>query len=262
MLQVAILLGLVEGLTEFLPVSSTGHLILVGHWLGYSGPAAATFEIVIQLGAILAVIWEYRAPLFGNLATIATSGDSRRFYLNLVIAFIPAAVLGVIFHDALKEHLFQPRYVALALIAGAVLIYLVEMLRLRPRTHAVEQLSWTQSLGIGVAQCAALVPGFSRSAATILGGLVLGLDRPTAASFSFLLAIPTILGAVTLDLVRSYKQLLPDDIFWMTVGFAVSFLAAWAAVRWFLRFISRHSLRVFAAYRLALGFAVLYLLRS
>jgi undecaprenyl-diphosphatase len=262
MLLIVILLGVVEGLTEFIPVSSTGHLILVGHWVGFTGEAANTFEIVIQLGAILAVVWEYRRELVQRTLTLRSDPDSRRYYANVLVAFIPAAILGFIFHESLKEHLFTPHNVALALIVGAVLIYVIEMTHLKPRTHAVEQLSLAQSLGVGAAQCAALFPGFSRSAATILGGLLVGLDRPTAARFSFLLAIPTILGATVLDLVRSSGSMGPDDFFWITVGFVVSFLAAWGAVRWFLRFVSHHSLRVFAVYRLAVGVLVLHFLRA
>ncbi len=262
MFWIVVLLGIVEGLTEFLPVSSTGHLILVGHWVGFTGESANTFEIVIQLGAILAVVWEYRHELVQRTFTLGRDPDSRRYYLNVIVAFIPAAILGFIFHETLKEHLFTPRNVALALIVGAVLIYVVEMLHLRARTHAVERLSFAQALGVGVAQCAALFPGFSRSAATILGGLLAGLDRPTAARFSFLLAIPTILGATVIDLVRSSSHMTPDDVFWIVIGFVVSFIAAWGAVRWFLKFVSHHSLRVFALYRLAVGFAVLFVLRG
>jgi len=262
MLWVVVLLGIVEGLTEFLPVSSTGHLILVGHWVGFTGDAANTFEIVIQLGAILAVVWEYRRELTLRTFTLGSDPDSRRYYLNVIVAFLPAAVLGFLFHETVKAHLFNPRNVALALIVGAVLIYVIEMLHLRPRTRAVEKLSVAQALGVGLAQCAALFPGFSRSAATILGGLLAGLDRPTAARFSFLLAIPTLLGASVLELVRSSSSLQPADYFWMVVGFVVSFFAAWAAVRWFLRFVSHHSLRVFAVYRLLIGCVVLYVLRS
>jgi undecaprenyl-diphosphatase len=262
MLLIVILLGIVEGLTEFIPVSSTGHLILVGHWVGFTGDAANTFKIVIQLGAILAVVWEYRKELIGHLLTIGSSRRSRRYYLNIFVAFLPAAFLGFLFHETIKEHLFQPRNVALALIVGAILIWVVDSLRLQQRTHEVESLSLPQSLGVGFAQCAALFPGFSRSAATILGGLLCGLDRPTAARFSFLLAIPTILGATTLDLVRSSGDLRGVDLFWIGVGFVVSFFAAWGAVRWFLHFVSHHSLRVFAVYRLVLGVVVLVVLRN
>ena len=184
MLLTVILLGIVEGLTEFLPVSSTGHLILVGHWLGFTGDVANTFKIVIQLGAILAVVWEYRRPLTSHALTVTSDASSRRYYLNIIIATLPAAILGYLFHETLKEHLFNPRNVAYALIVGAVAIQLVEMLELRPRTGSVERMSFKQALAIGFAQCAALFPGISRSAATILGGLVGGLDRETAARFS------------------------------------------------------------------------------
>ena len=261
-LGIVVILGTVEGLTEFLPVSSTGHLILVGHWLGFADEDAKTFNIVIQLGAILAVVWEYRRQLLEHAAGMTRRPQSRRYYANVLLAFLPAAVLGFLFHDTLKEHLFTPRNVALALIAGAVMIYVVESFRLRQRTRAVEDMSVTQALLVGLAQCVSLFPGFSRAAATILGGLVCGLDRPTAARFSFLLAIPTILGAAVLDLAKSAGALERSDIQWIGVGLLVSFVSAWLAVRWFLRFVSHHSLRVFAAYRLVLGLLVLAILRG
>lgn len=260
MFQVAVLLGLVEGLTEFLPVSSTGHLILVGHWVGFTGNAAATFEVVIQLGAILAVVVEYRMRLLAHVLMLGRDKTSRRFFGNIVLAFVPAAVLGFLFHDAIKGQLFTPRVVAWALIVGAIAILVVEMLKLRARTTQVENMTLLQALGVGVAQCAALVPGASRAAATILGGLVVGLDRPTAAQFSFLLAIPTMLGATALDLLKNYHGLTGGDWARIGVGFVVSFLSAWVAVRWFLRYVSHHSLSLFAVYRLALGVVVLVLL--
>jgi len=259
---IVVILGVIEGLTEFLPVSSTGHLILAGHWLGFEGENANTFHIVIQLGAILAVVWEYRSQLFQHALGMSRDAKSRQYYANILLAFLPAAVLGFLLHETLKEHLFTPRNVALALIVGAVMIYVVESLRLRERTRAVEDMSVTQALLVGLAQCVALFPGFSRAAATILGGLVCGLDRPTAARFSFLLAIPTILGAALLDLAKSAGALDMSDMLWIGVGLVVSFVSAWLAVRWFLRFVSHHSLRVFAAYRLVLGFLVLVILRG
>lgn len=260
MFIIVIILGIVEGLTEFLPVSSTGHLILVGHLLDFTGPTAGTFEVVIQFGAILAVVWEYRASLWSHARTVTSDVESRRYYGNIVVAFIPAAILGFLFHDFLKEHLFHPRNVAWALIVGAVIIQVVEMLKIQPRTETVEKMSVRQAFGIGVAQCAALFPGFSRSAATILGGLLAGCSRPTAASFSFLLAIPTILGATVLDLAKAWDTLRPEDLGWIGLGLVISFLSAWAAVRWFLRYVSHHSLSVFAAYRLVIGIVVLLVL--
>ncbi len=261
-LGIVVVLGLLEGLTEFLPVSSTGHLILAGHWLGFEGDEANTFHIVIQIGAILAVVWEYRRQLFGHALGLRREPAARRYYGNIVLAFLPAAVLGALLHSTLKEHLFTPRVVALALIGGAIAIYIVEMLRLQPRARAVEDMSFRQALGVGMAQCVAMLPGFSRSAATILGGLVCGLDRPTAARFSFLLAIPTILGAAVLDLARSASTLDLRQLALIGVGLVVSFVSAWVAIRWFLHFVSHHSLRVFAAYRLALGLLVLFALRG
>jgi undecaprenyl-diphosphatase len=261
-LGVVVVLGLVEGLTEFLPVSSTGHLILAGHWLGFEGDEANTFHIVIQIGAILAVVWEYRRQLFGHARGLVHEPVARSYYANLVLAFLPAAVLGALLHSFLKQHLFTPRVVALALMGGAIAIYVVEMLRLQPRVHAVEDMSRRQALGVGLAQCVAMIPGFSRAAATILGGLVCGLDRPTAARFSFLLAIPTILGAAVLDLARSASALDLQLLGQIGIGLVVSFLSAWLAIRWFLQFVSHHSLRVFAAYRLVLGVLVLLALRG
>ena len=260
MFHIAIVLGLVEGLTEFLPVSSTGHLILAGHWLHFEGPAAGTFEVVIQLGAILAVVCEYRAQLGQHLVALGRDAVARRFYFNLGLAFLPAAFFGFLFHDAIKSQLFTPRNVAYALIVGAIAIFGVEALKLRPRSRTVESVGARQALAIGLAQCAALFPGFSRAAATIMGGLIVGLDRPTAAQFSFLLAIPTMLGATTLDLLKSMHDLTGADWVRIGIGFVVAFLSAWLAVRWFVRFLSQHSLRSFAVYRLLVGLAVLGIL--
>jgi undecaprenyl-diphosphatase len=248
----------VEGLTEFLPISSTGHLILAGHWLGYVGEEASIFEVVIQVGAILAVVWEYRKMLLGY---VRAPGQpvTRRFVANMVLAFLPAAALGFLFHDAIKARLFGPVPVAVALVVGAAAIVGVEKMRLRPRCASVDGMGARQALAIGLAQCAALFPGFSRAAATILGGLVAGLDRPTAARFSFLLAIPTLLGAAVLDLAKGLGSLAATDLAWMGLGLAVSFVSAWLAVRWFLRYVSHHSLVVFAWYRVILGGLVLLL---
>jgi undecaprenyl-diphosphatase len=260
MLGIVLVLGVVEGLTEFLPVSSTGHLILVGHWLGYHGPAASIFEVVIQVGAILAVVVEYRDRLI-PLVRHPLVPRSRALWSHIVIGFLPSAILGFFLHDVIKAQLFGPRPVALALLVGAVAIIAVERWRRAPRTHDLDALDWRQALAVGVAQCAALFPGFSRAAATILGGLLAGLDRPTAARYSFLLAIPTIAGAAVLDLAKGLDTLRGADWGWIGLGMLVSFLSAWAAVRWFLRYVSHHSLHVFAAYRIVLALAVLWLLR-
>lgn len=259
-LGIVIALGVVEGLTEFLPVSSTGHLILVAHWLGWHGETASIFEVVIQLGAILAIVIEYR-DRFADLVRAPGSPRSRRLVLNIALGFLPSAILGFLFHDTIKTQLFGPRPVAYALLAGAIAIFAVERWKRAPRTHDLDALDARQALTVGIAQCAALFPGFSRAAATILGGLVGGLDRPTAAQYSFLLAIPTIAGAAVLDLWKGWHLLRAEDALYIGIGMVVSFVSAWIAVRWFLRYVSRHSLHAFAVYRIALGLAVLWLLR-
>ena len=260
-LFLAVVLGIVEGLTEFLPVSSTGHLILTAHFAGLHGSRAEVFEIFIQLGAVLAVVLEYRKKLLGFAATMVSRPDSRSFVASIGIAFVPAAVAGLLLHDWISETLFSARMVAVGLVAGALLILVVESLPLRPRVEAAEGTSWPQSIGIGFAQCLALWPGFSRSAATILGGLVVGLRRPAATEFSFFLAIPTLGAATVYSLWKRYGSLQPGDLFYLAVAFAVSFVVAWWSIRWLLRFVSTHTLRPFAWYRLIVGAAILYWMR-
>jgi len=257
MLWVALVLGLVEGLTEFLPVSSTGHLILASSALGLTGRRAEVFEIFIQLGAVLAVVWEYRARLAAVARDLGRRPDARAFVGRLVVAFLPAAVTGLLLHDAISEHLFGPRTVAFALLAGAALIFVVEALPLRPRTEVAESTGWAQAVGIGLAQCLALWPGFSRSAATILGGMSCGLSRRAATEFSFFLAIPTLGSATVYDLAKNAEHLAPGDLKWLGLALVVSFLVAWASIRWLLHWVSTHTLRPFAWYRIALGLIVL-----
>lgn len=259
MLWVALLLGVVEGLTEFLPISSTGHLIVTSALIGFEGKRAEVFEVFIQLGAILAVLWEYRSRLTRVVLELGSRPQARGFAFALAVAFLPAAVVGLGVHDFISEHLFSPITVAAALVAGALLIFVVEALPLRARTEVAESVSWPQALGIGVAQCAALWPGFSRSAATILGGLVVGLNRRAATEFSFFLAIPTMVAATSYDLYKNYGWLETGDGIWLALSFVVSFFIGWAAVRWLLHFVATHTFRVFAWYRLAVG-AVLFLL--
>lgn len=257
-LFLAVILGIVEGLTEFLPVSSTGHLILTAHFADFHGHRAEVFEIFIQLGAVLAVILEYRRKLFRFTMTVASRAESRSFLASVGIAFVPAAGTGLLLHDWISETLFSARMVAVGLVAGAALILLVESLPLRPRVDAAETTSWSQALGIGIAQCLALWPGFSRSAATILGGLMVGLRRPAATEFSFFLAIPTLGAATVYSLVKRFDSLIPGDLTYLAVSFVVSFVVAWWSIRWLLRFVSTHTLRPFAWYRLAVGGAILY----
>ncbi|HXV75697.1 MAG TPA: undecaprenyl-diphosphate phosphatase [Candidatus Polarisedimenticolaceae bacterium] len=260
MFWVAVLLGIVEGLTEFLPISSTGHLIVTNRLLGFDGIRAEVFAVFIQLGAILAVVWEYRAKLTRVTLGLARDAASRAFAGNLLLAFLPAAVIGFLIHDFISARLFSPLTVALALIAGGLLIFVVEALPLPARTRDVDSVGWKQALGVGVAQCVAMWPGFSRSAATILGGMIAGLDRRTATEFSFFLAIPTMFAATVYDLVKNYERLAPGDLSWLALSFVISFLVAWASVRWLLRFVSTHSFRAFAWYRLAFGGIILLVL--
>ncbi|HEY3176603.1 MAG TPA: undecaprenyl-diphosphate phosphatase [Candidatus Polarisedimenticolia bacterium] len=257
MIWIALLLGLIEGLTEFLPVSSTGHLIIASHLLGFTGETASTFGIFIQLGAILAVIWEYRQRLtrvvMGALADRASFG----LLSNLALAFLPAAAAGFLLHDFIKESLFGPVTVAAALVAGGVAMLAIEWSSPKAEVADVMRISWRQALGVGLAQTLSLFPGVSRAAATIMGGMVCRLDRRTATEFSFFLAIPTILAATLYDLLKSWSGLARADLPVFTVGLAAAFVSALVAVRGFIRFISRHDFRPFAWYRIGLGLVLL-----
>ncbi len=254
----ALVLGVVEGLTEFLPVSSTGHLILVGELLDFNDAKGKVFEIVIQSGAILAVCWEYRVRLWGVAAGLGQRNRTAwRFVINLLVAFLPAAVLGLLFASAIKAHLFYPVPVALALIVGGLLILWAERREHRIRVHDVDDMTWRDALKIGFAQSLALIPGTSRSGATIIGGLLFGLSRRVATEFSFFLAIPTLLAATLYDLVKHRDLLEAADLPMFGVGFVASFISAFIAVRGLLRFISRHDFTVFAWYRIVFGGIVL-----
>jgi undecaprenyl-diphosphatase len=253
----ALILGIVEGLTEFLPVSSTGHLILAGDLLNFNDARGKLFEIVIQSGAILAVVWEYRAKLGRVFGTVHRDAAARRFVLNLGIAFLPLAILGLLFGKAIKETLFSPIPVALAFIVGAFVILWAERREHTVRIHEVDDLTPTDALKLGLAQAVALIPGTSRSGATIIGGLFFGLSRKAATEFSFFLAIPT-LGAATVYQLYKERQLLSlDDLGMWMVGFASAFASAFLCVRWLLRFISTHDFVPFAWYRIGFGIAVL-----
>lgn len=254
----ALILGVVEGLTEFLPVSSTGHLIICGHLLNFTGARAATFEVVIQLGAILAVAVMYRNRFLGLLKPNPEKRFSgpRGLYLLALTSF-PACVLGLVAHDAIKEKLFFPQPVAWALGIGALAILLVEALPRKERYQGLDAITPMLALGIGLFQCLALWPGFSRAAATIMGGMLLGADRKTAAEYSFIAAVPIMVAATGYDLLKSLDALRPDDALVFGVGFVVSFFAAWLAVKGFIRLLSVTTLRPFAVYRLVLAPLVL-----
>ena len=255
---VAIILGIVEGLTEFLPISSTGHLILVGNWLGASGEKWKVFEVFIQLGAILAVCWAYRVKLLASvLGLFRRSGAAWRFWINLGIAFLPAAIVGLLFHHAIKQYLFTPVTVCTTCVLGALVIFWVERCP-RPSTVAtVERITPRQALLVGLAQLFALIPGTSRSGATIIGGMIFGLSRQAATEFSFFLAIPVMFAASLFDLYQGRDLLHAADIAPFVIGFGVSFVAALLAVKWLLRFISSHNFIPFAWYRIALGAVII-----
>lgn len=253
----AVVLGLVEGITEFIPVSSTGHLIVAGDWLHFTGERAKTFEIFIQLGAILAVVWIYQAQ-FLNLVRRAADPESRGLLVNLFIAFLPAAVVGLLTHHWIKQHLFTPVVVAWALVVGGVLMLVIERLRPAPRVESVAGIRPLTALAIGLAQVLALIPGVSRSGSTIMGGYALGLSRVAATEFSFLLAVPVLAAAAGYDLVKSMDALHSADVPVFAVGLIVSFISALIIVRAFLRYVAHHPFAVFAWYRIAFGAFLLW----
>ncbi|MDP2809401.1 MAG: undecaprenyl-diphosphate phosphatase [Rhodocyclaceae bacterium] len=253
----ALILGIVEGLTEFLPVSSTGHLILVGDLLHFNDDKGKLFHIVVQSGAILAVCWEYRARIGRVLAGLPGDETSRRFVVNLAIAFLPLAVLGLLFGKTIKTHLFQPVPVATAFIVGAFVILWAEKREHRIRIDDVDDLTPADALKLGLAQAFALIPGTSRSGATIIGGLLFGLSRRAATEFSFFLAIPILLAATAYQLWKERALLSFDDAGMWAVGFIAAFASAFLCVRWLLRFISTHDFTIFAWYRIVFGIVVI-----
>jgi len=251
--------GIVEGVTEFLPVSSTGHLIVAGDWLGFTGDRAKTFEIFIQLGAILAIVWIYRERFTGVARSFVGEPGSRRFVTNLLVAFLPAAVVGLLTHHWIKAHLFTPVVVALGFILGGIVILAVERWKPRETVGDAADLQPPTALGIGLAQMLSLVPGVSRSGATIMGGYALGLSRTAATEFSFFLAVPVIAAAAVYDLLKSLDVLSSADIPVFAVGFVVAFIAAFIVVKAFLRYVAHHSFSVFAWYRIGFGLLLLWL---
>jgi undecaprenyl-diphosphatase len=257
----ALILGIVEGFTEFLPVSSTGHLIVSGSLLGYTGDQAKVFEIVIQAGAILAVCWEYRARLMMVLRGLATEPRAQRFALNLIVAFMPAAVLGLTFGKLIKSHLFAPVPVATAFVVGAfVILWAERRQKARPdavRINSVDEMRWTDALKVGCAQAFALVPGTSRSGATIIGGMLFGMSRTAATEFSFFLAIPTLFAATGYELLKNRQLLVAHDLPAFGVGFVAAFVSAFVCVRWLIRYVSHHDFIPFAWYRIAFGALIL-----
>ena len=258
LLAKAAVMGVVEGLTEFLPISSTGHLILAGALLGFDDDKAKVFDIAIQTGAIFAVILVYWQKISDTFKALPYQAEAQRFVLNVFVGFLPAVVLGLLFGKLIKEHLFTPWVVATTFIVGGFIILWAER---RPpssvRIRAVEDMRGRDALMVGLVQCLAMVPGTSRSGATIIGGMLLGLSRKAATDFSFFLAIPTLIGAGGYSLYKERALLSVDDIPMFATGLVVSFLSAWICVRWLLKYIASHSFEVFAWYRLAFGLVVL-----
>jgi undecaprenyl-diphosphatase len=260
----AVVLGVVEGLTEFLPVSSTGHLIIVSDLLGANDEKGKVFDIVIQLGAILAVCWEYRARFAKAFSGLARDRVQQRFAANLFVAFLPAAIVGLALQSAIKTYLFNPVSVAMALIVGALAIFLIERWYEHhgaPRVSSVDDMTWGDALKVGLAQCLALIPGTSRSGATILGGMLFGLSRQAATEFSFFLAVPIMFAASGYQMVKYRALLSAADLAPFAVGFVVSFVGALIAVKALIRYVAHHDFRAFAWYRIALGAAVLWYFR-
>lgn len=256
----AAIMGVVEGLTEFLPISSTGHLILTAALLDWHGEKVKLFEVVIQTGAIMAIVSLYAGRLWETLVGLPREAKAQRFTLNVLIGFFPAALAGVLFIDVIKGVLFQPLVVALGFIVGGLVILWAEHLQKRGsvvHVHDVDSVRWTDALKVGLVQCTALVPGVSRSGATIIGAMLLGFNRKAATEFSFFLAIPMLFGAAAYDLYKNRELLSTADMPLFAVGLVVSWVSAWVCVRWLLRFVGNHTFVPFAWYRIGFGLLIL-----
>ncbi|MGY2279496.1 undecaprenyl-diphosphate phosphatase [Pseudomonas monsensis] len=252
-----LILGAVEGLTEFLPISSTGHQIIVADLLEFGGERAMAFNIIIQLGAILAVVWEFRPKIFDIIKGLPTERNAQRFTLNLLIAFLPAVVLGVLFADAIHQYLFNPITVAVALVVGGIIMLWAEQRSHVISVEHVDDMRWSDALKIGFVQCLAMIPGTSRSGSTIIGGLLFGLSRKAATEFSFFLAMPTMVGAAVYSGYKYRDLFQPNDLPVFALGFVTAFIFAMIAVRGLFKFIANHSYAAFAWYRIAFGLLIL-----
>jgi undecaprenyl-diphosphatase len=253
----ALILGIVEGVTEFLPISSTGHQIIVADLIGFGGERAIAFNIIIQLGAILAVVWEYRRKIFDIVMGLPKEPQAQGFTANLLIAFLPAVALGVLFADLIHHYLFNPITVALALVVGGVIMLWAERRAHVVHAETVDDMTWKDALKIGFAQCLAMIPGTSRSGATIIGGLLFGLSRKAATEFSFFLAMPTMVGAAVYSGYKYSDLFQVSDLPVFAIGFVTSFIFAMIAVRALLSFIGKHSYAAFAWYRIGFGLLIL-----
>ena len=252
-----LILGAVEGLTEFLPISSTGHQIIVADLLEFGGERAMAFNIIIQLGAILAVVWEFRPKIFDIVKGLPTERNAQRFTLNLLIAFFPAVILGVLFADAIHEYLFNPITVAVALVVGGIVMLWAEQRSHVVSVEHVDDMRWSHALKVGFVQCLAMIPGTSRSGSTIIGGLLFGLSRKAATEFLFFLAMPTMVGAAVYSGYKYRDLFQPNDLPVFALGFVTAFIFAMIAVRGLLKFIASHSYAAFAWYRIAFGLVIL-----
>jgi len=256
----AVILGIVEGITEFLPISSTGHLILFGHFLKFTGPFAVMFEIIIQLGAILAVIFYYRKRIGDSLKNMKPGQWGYKLWFYMLIAFLPSASIGLMLNDYIEKYFFSPLTVSIALIIGAILMIVVEKVFNSTKDEDVDKVGAKKSLLIGFAQCMSLFPGMSRSASTIIGGMMVGLSVKASAEFSFFLAIPTMFAATGYSLLKGFNAITPNEWIALAVGFIVSFIVAFIVIGKFLSFLGKHSLKGFAYYRLIVGFFMLYVI--
>jgi undecaprenyl-diphosphatase len=253
----AAILGIVEGLTEFLPISSTGHLILAGELLDFNDEKGKAFLVVIQIGAMLAVIWHYRARFIDLALGLFSRRDAQIFIAKLFVAFLPAAIVGLLFANLIKSYLFGSAPVAVALMVGAFVILAVERAYKGGRVESVEAMTFRDALLVGLAQCCSLIPGISRAGATIIGGMLCGLSRKAATEFSFFLALPTLIAAGGYDLIKHRQEFAAGDAGTLAVGLIVSFISALICVRWLLRYVAGHDLNIFAWYRIALGIVIL-----
>lgn len=261
LILIAVIMGIVEGITEFLPVSSTGHLIITGAFLNFNSDFAKMFTVVIQLGAIFAVMYNYKNKITQSLKTITNRGYGFKLWINVLVAFIPSAVLGLLYDDIIEEYLFSPLNVAYALIFGAILMILVQRICKNYKYDNMDKFSYKNSFIIGIGQCFSLIPGMSRSASTIMGGMIAGYSVKASAEFSFFLAMPTMIAATGYKLVKESSMVMPLEWVALVVGFLVSFIVALFVVKKFLEFLSKNSLDVFAYYRIAIGIIMILLIR-
>ncbi|MEK6776960.1 MAG: undecaprenyl-diphosphate phosphatase [bacterium] len=252
----AILLGIVEGITEFLPISSTGHLIVVSSFINYPEASRETFEIFIQLGAILAVALHFAGPITGLIRRAASEASAQALILKVFLAFLPAAVVGFLFHKAIEAHLFRPMVVASSLIVGGIIILIVERRPHRFEVDAIESMGWRHALWVGIAQIFSMIPGVSRAGATIIGGMLSGMDRPTATQFSFYLSLPTMFAASFYSLFKARHLLSVSDVLPFGAGFVAAFISALIVVRVFITFVQRHNFTGFGYYRIAAGLVI------